>query len=260
MTRNGGFILNIALLSKPEIIILNKRSFKYNLADAEKDYLLAVVSKILFESPLKNKLVFKGGSAIHHCYLDQTRLSEDLDFTSLDSAITLDEVKSVLSKYDFLQVLDDYMSEATIKIGRLKYNGPLGQPNSLKVEIDFKQNVVLPAKAMPYRNVWKVKVSAPVMDIREICAEKIRAASGRARYRDFYDLSLLFEHYEFDIKEIKSLIFQKEIRGPITSQLMLRNWDIAKKEKESEISRVYYAQDISDTQIKKLIQRIGINI
>jgi hypothetical protein len=31
------------------------------------------------------------------------------------------------------------------------------------------------------------------MDLREILAEKIRAASGRARYRDFYDIAMIAE-------------------------------------------------------------------
>lgn len=34
-----------------------------------------------------------------------------------------------------------------------------------------------------------------VMDIREMCAEKIRAANERARYRDFYDLYMLEAAY-----------------------------------------------------------------
>ena len=83
--------MKIALLSKSDLSIINKASLKYKLADAEKDYLLAIVSKMIYDSPLRDKLVFKGGTAIHHCYLDQTRFSEDLDFTSLDNAITLEK-------------------------------------------------------------------------------------------------------------------------------------------------------------------------
>jgi predicted nucleotidyltransferase component of viral defense system len=252
--------LTIALLNKSDLSMLNKPALRYKLADAEKDYFLAVVSKIIYESDLRNKLVFKGGTAIHHCYLAQTRFSEDLDFTSLDKSITLKEVKGVFEPYDFLEVKDEYMSKATIKIDRLKYTGPLGLPNSLKVEIDYMQNVVLPAKTVVYKNAWKIKTKIKAMDIREICAEKIRAASGRARYRDFYDLVLLFEDYKFDIKEIAGLIKQKEIRKPITQISMLNNWKIAKKEKEEELSRIYYARDISDVDIEKLIKKLKINV
>ncbi|MEK7850033.1 MAG: nucleotidyl transferase AbiEii/AbiGii toxin family protein [Candidatus Omnitrophota bacterium] len=249
-----------ALLSKPELAILNKRSVNYKLADAEKDYFLAIVSKIIFESSLREKLVFKGGTAIHHCHLDQTRLSEDLDFTSLDQTISIGDVRAVFAKHDFLEIIDEYVSEATIKIDRLKYSGPLGLPNSLKIEIDFKQNVVLPAKPLDYRNAWKVKTFVNVMDVREICAEKIRAASGRARFRDFYDLALLFERYKFDVEEIKDLIRKKEIRKPISSESMIKNWSIAKEEKKHEISRIYYGEEIRDAEVEKLVQRINVNI
>ena len=248
------------LLNRSDLSILNKRSLNYNLADAEKDYLLAVVSKVMYDSPLKEKLVFKGGTAIHHCCLPQTRFSEDLDFTSLDNAITLDEVKTVLQSEDFLEVKKDYVSEATIKIERLKYTGPLGLPNSLKIEIDYKQSVILPTKVLEYKNAWKVKTKVRVMDPREICAEKIRAASDRARYRDFYDLILLFGKFAFDIKEIVALIKQKEIRKPITQNSMFKNWKLAKKERGLELSSIYYANDLNDADVNALIKKIKVNV
>ena len=96
--------MTVALLNKSDLSILNKRSIKYKLADAEKDYFLTIVSKIIYDSPLRDKIVFKGGTAIHHCYLPQSRFSEDLDFTSLDKTITLDEVKAIFEPYDFLEV------------------------------------------------------------------------------------------------------------------------------------------------------------
>ena len=252
--------MTIPLLNRSDLSILNKRSLKYNLADAEKDYLLAVVSKMIYDSPLKDKLVFKGGTAIHHCYLPQTRFSEDLDFTSLDNTITLDEVKAVLQSEDFLEIKKDHVSDATIKLERVKYNGPLGLSNSLKVEIDYKQNVVLPARTLIYKNAWKVKTKVRAMDLKEVCAEKIRAASDRARYRDFYDLVLLFSEFKFSIKEIIALIGKKEIRKPVTQELMLKNWKLAKSERDRELSQVYYKGDISDSDVESLIEKIKVKI
>lgn len=256
---NGDCILTIALLNKSDLSILNKRGLKYKLADAEKDYFLAVVSMIIYNSPIKDKLVFNGGTAIYHCYLPQVRFSEDLDFTSMDRSITPKEVKDVFESWDFLEVKKDYLSDATIKIERLKYNGPLGLPNSLKVEIDFLQNVVLPAKELVYKNAWGVKTKVKVMDIKEICAEKIRATSDRALYRDFYDLLLLFKHFKFALKEIAELIGQKEIRKPVTQDSIHLNWQRAKKEKEKVLSRISYSKEIPDIDIEKLIGKIKIN-
>ena len=70
-----------------------------------------MVSKIIYSSSLKDKLVFKGGTAIHHCYLPQARFSEDLDFTSIDRSITLEEVKAVLESQDFLEVKKESASK-----------------------------------------------------------------------------------------------------------------------------------------------------
>ena len=148
----------------------------------------------------------------------------------------------------------------TIKLERLAYDGPLGQPNSLKLEIDFIQNVILPARDLEYKNVWKVDTKVKVMDIREIVAEKIRAASDRARYRDFYDLFQIFKNHKIDLKEIVELIKQKEIRRPISQKSMLANWKIAQQEKVGESQKIYYSEEVNDEEIESMIRSIDIGI
>ncbi len=245
---NGEYTMIIELLDRMELSIRN-RKLNYPLAIAEKDYFLAVVSKIIYNSPLMDTLVFKGGTALHHTYLPQLRFSEDLDFTSLDSDISLDEVKKVFTPYEFLTVKKDFVSKATIKIERLLYNGALGQPNSLKVEIDFLQNVVLPAKEMVYKNNYGVKTKVKVMDILEITAEKIRAMSDRVRYRDFYDFTAIVKSLKINIKEVLNLVSRKEIRNNISKKSILENWKLAKQEKENEYSQIYYSLRIEDNEV-----------
>jgi len=225
---------------------------------AEKDYFLALVSKIIYDSHLRDKLIFKGGTALHHCYLPQMRFSEDLDFTSLDRKITLADVRNIFEPYDFFSVKKDYVSGATIKIERLLYSGPLGQPNSLKLEIDFIQNVVLPARDIEYKNVWRVDTKTRTMDIREIVAEKIRAASDRARYRDFYDLFQILKNFDLNFGQILGLIRQKEIRKKISRDSILANWEIAKQEKSGEVRRIYYSEEVGDAEIEEMIRGLDI--
>lgn len=105
-------------------------------------------------------------------------------------------------KYPLHIAEKDYLFTATIKIEKLQYVGPLIQPNSLKVEIDFLQNVVLPTQTLKYQNVWEVDFTVPVMEIREICAEKIRAMSDRARHRNFYDMFLILDIHQVNLGEI----------------------------------------------------------
>jgi len=53
--QSGACIMMIELLNREELILLNKK-LKYPLAVAEKDYFLALISKIIFKSSMKNQL------------------------------------------------------------------------------------------------------------------------------------------------------------------------------------------------------------
>jgi predicted nucleotidyltransferase component of viral defense system len=111
----------------------------------------------------------------------------------------------------------------------------------------------MPPLSMKYNNVWGLDFKVTVMDVREICAEKIRAMSDRARYRDFYDLFLLMQKYDLDLNKVVSIISQKEIRQPITKTNILQNWEIVNSLKDAELDRIYYSQAIEDNQIEKMI-------
>ena len=97
-----------------------------------------------------------------------------------------------------------------------------------------------------------------VMDIREICAEKIRAMSQRARYRDFYDFYLATQKYRIDIDETIQLIQQKEMRQPISKASILRNWKIASAQRRDEIELIYYRDEVFNNEqgIEELLQEL----
>ncbi|MBI2427176.1 MAG: nucleotidyl transferase AbiEii/AbiGii toxin family protein [Candidatus Kerfeldbacteria bacterium] len=247
--------MTIELLDKSQLTLLNKR-LRYPLAVAEKDYFLALVSKIIYESPLKDVLVFKGGTALHHTYLPQFRFSEDLDFSTNHRSLSLEDVKAVLKQYDFLSVKKEYISDATMKIERLAYVGPLGQSNSLKVEIDVLQNVVLPPVDMDYRNDYGVQTQVRVMDIREIAAEKIRSMNDRVRYRDFYDFGMIMRTSTLDLDAIIGLVRKKEVRKTISPQTVMSNWELARREKASELAAIYYSEELADEMIASHIAKL----
>lgn len=245
--------MNLPLLSRQQLEIINRKTLRYPLHIAEKDYFLALVMQIISQSRLQNILVFKGGTALNHCYLEQSRFSEDLDFSTNQVVMALDDVRSVFAGFDYLIIKKDYSSEATIKIERLQYTGPLLQPNFLKIEIDYFQNVLLPPKLIKYRNVWGVDFETRVMDIREICAEKIRAMSDRARYRDYYDLFLLLDSCNIDLDEVVGYVGQKEMRNPISKASILRNWAVVVTQRVKEMSQIYYSRNLDDELIQKMI-------
>lgn len=245
--------MTIDLISRSQLERITRRRLGYPLQTAEKDYFLALALWVIERSPLRNRLVFKGGTAIHHHYLPQLRFSEDLDFTSLDKDITLEEVVEAFEAYDFFSVKKQFTSPATIKLTKLQYTGILAQPNHIKIEIDHRQNVVLPAQRRTYQNVWGLDVSAYVMDVREICAEKLRAMSDRARYRDFYDMYLLLRDINIAIDEVVALLRQKEIRQPIRRENVLANWRVAQRFKREDMATILVKEQVGDGVISAMI-------
>lgn len=246
-------------LTRQQLELINRRTIGYPLQIAEKDYYLALAIQLVSNSPLKEKLIFKGGTAIYHCYLPQKRFSEDLDFTSIDPNISAEELGAVLESDGTFQVNKSYQSDFTIKIERLQYQGLLGQPGNIKFEVDHYQNVVLPGVTTSYQNVWKIKASPVVMDQREICAEKIRAVSQRARYRDFYDLYLLLTELKVDFNKAIEILKQKEIRTPVIASNIADNWSVAKEQIEGDLGSIYCSEEVANIDIEGLIQSMDFD-
>ncbi len=246
-------------LTRRQLELINRRMLHYPLPIAEKDYFLALAIRVVANSSLSDKLIFKGGTALHHCYLPQKRFSEDLDFTSLDSQISLDEIVSVLEESGIFRANKVYQSDFTIKIERLQYQGLLGQPGNIKFEVDRHQNVVLSGNQVEYKNVWKVTAAPLVMDVREICAEKIRAVSQRARYRDFYDLYFLINELGVDLDAALALLSKKEIRTSVISANIGKNWAVAKKQKNRDLGSIYCSDEISDQHMDMFVENLQQN-
>ncbi len=243
-------------ITRQQLEIINRRKLLYPLPIAQKDYFLALALDIIFSSDLKERLLFKGGTALHHCYLSQKRFSEDLDFTALDKTITLDEIQSIIEANGIFKVTKNFQSKFTIKIENLRFEGLLGQNGHIKIEIDRFQNAILPGKKIEYKNVWGIATFPLVMDEREICAEKLRALSQRVRYRDFYDLYYLIKERKVVLNEATDLLQRKEARTPIIASNIQKHWLTAKKYKDQDLENIFCTDEIAGEAIEALIQTI----
>ena len=252
---NGVFTMKIDLLNKAQLSIINKNNFRYPLAIAEKDYFLAIVLQIIYNSPLKDKLVFKGGTAIHHLYLDQLRFSEDLDFVALEP-ISIDDLKEALLPYDFLEIVKYYPSDFSLKVERLKFLGPLGQANSIKLDIDLTQELIRPIKKLAYQNIYKMEVKVQGMDLAEICAEKMRAINERARHRDFYDLAMVLNKEPVKPTEIVNILKKKELRKPFRHESIIENLKIAQEAKDKGFENLYYREESIKDEIEEALKKL----
>lgn len=244
------------MITRQQLQLINRRTLQYPLDIAEKDYYLTEAIKMISESPLGAQIVFKGGTALHHCYLPQYRFSEDLDFTSQNRDLSLEKVVAALEETGQFSVKKRYESFATLKIERLWYAGLLAQPGAIKVEIDRKQNVVLPPILRPYANVWGIPVMVQTMDLQEIAAEKIRAAATRVRYRDFYDLYLILQTAGIDVQEAVALLRHKEIRAPISQAHIAQNWQQAQSEADDDLRSIYCSRPVEHRDITDLIAHL----
>ncbi len=121
------------------------------------------------------------------------------------------------------------------------------------------QNVVLPPIEKDYENIYGVKTKVRVMDIREISAEKIRAMSDRARYRDYYDFVMILKKIDININEVLSLVEQKEVRKTISTKNILNNWEVAKQDKQAKLQTIYYSEELKDEEIEIEIEKLNFN-
>ena len=152
----------------------------------------------------------------------------------------------------------DFLSKAqlSLKIDRLKFTGPLGQPNSMKIDIDLTQDILLPTTELAYHNIYRVPVTVKGMDLIEICAEKMRAVNERARYRDFYDLTMCFKKKGIEPESVISTLKKKELRKPLSADNILKNLEVAQIARDRGLENLFYREKINKEEIQQLLDKL----
>lgn len=179
----------------------------------ERDYCIAWFLVGLSRTPLRDKIVFKGGTALRRCHFPEYRFSEDLDFTLLQS-LSFEELKQELEKvYEEIK----RASNITFRFSRqdtithqnsytfyLFYEGPLpgtSTPKEIKVDITIKELLFYASEKLAILKSYDEYIDLPekekilVYSLAEIAAEKTVALLDRARTepRDLYDIWYLTE-------------------------------------------------------------------
>ncbi len=194
----------------------------------ERDYCLSWFLFGLAQLEFKNKIIFKGGTALRRCYYEDYRFSEDLDF-SLTEEIPQDVVLSEFSKIfswvkdesgiQFEHLRQDFPSENTYTF-YISYIGPLpGAAKEVKVDVTFKENIITPAEEKQIIRTYEEYtdfLSEPkiwVYSLEEVAIEKTCAlfSANRNEPRDLYDMYCLITEKGMDISSLRSEIEQKMI-------------------------------------------------
>ena len=176
----------------------------------ERDYCLSWFLVGLSRSPLRDRLAFKGGTALKKCYFEDYRFSEDLDFTlteetsweelELGLGAAFEETHKGSGVEIRLDRLDRHAHENSHTF-YLAYEGPLpgGAGKTVKTDITIRERIVLPIEERPVLRGYEEYRDLPedarirVYSLDEVAVEKTVALLARARNepRDLYDLWFL---------------------------------------------------------------------
>ena len=205
----------------------------------ERDYCLAWFLVGLSRAPLRELLVFKGGTALKRCYFGDYRFSEDLDFT-LSGDVPFETLRKELdpvfeevrraSGIVFRFERQDRESHANSHTFYLGYEGPLParSASQVKVDITIREKLVRPVADVPVVRGYNEYDDLPdsanvrVYSLEEIAAEKIVALGDRARNepRDLYDIWYLTGEGHVDLAHLRAEVEAKlDFRGKKLSEL-----------------------------------------
>lgn len=213
----------------------------------EKDYCLAWFLVGLSRSELREKLLFKGGTALKRCYFGDYRFSEDLDFTlaePMELDDILDDLKSIYAEVERASGIRiqyaraDRRSHKNSHTFYLGYEGPLPAVSAkeVKVDVTIHEQLVCAPEDRPVLRGYAEYEDLPddallrAYTLSEIGVEKLVALTDRARNepRDLYDLWFLTQGGHVDLGMLLPEIDRKlSFRGR-TSETMTA--DLEKKE------------------------------
>lgn len=195
----------------------------------ERDYCIAWFLIGLSRSPLREKVIFKGGTALRRCYFSEYRFSEDLDFTLLHP-LSFAELQQALeavyaevkraSNITFRFSRSDSVAHQNSHTFYLTYEGPLpvmSIPKEIKVDITIKERVFYPPEELAVLKSFDEYSDLPeeekilVYSLCEIAAEKTVALLDRARTepRDLYDLWYLKQNNTVALSDCLEAIHAK---------------------------------------------------
>ncbi len=200
----------------------------------ERDYCLAWFLVALARTPLRDGLVFKGGTALKRCWFGDYRFSEDLDFTLARETdfetlradlepVYAEAARATGAVFRFARA--DRNSHANCHTFYLAYEGPLPAPaggREVKVDVTIRERLVYPAAERPVLRAYPEFSDLTEADrvrvysLEEIASEKVVALLDRARNepRDLYDIWFLVEGRHVDLADIVGAVDAKlDFRG-----------------------------------------------
>ena len=172
----------------------------------ERDYCLAWFLVGLSRAPLRERLAFKGGTAIKRCYFGDYRFSEDSRLHAHEEVpfeVLRAELEFVFKEVQrasgvmFRFEREDRQPHMNSHTFYLTYQGPLPArtASEVKVDVTIRERLILPLAERPIVRGYEEYEDLPndafvrAYSLEEISVEKVVALGDRARNepRDLYD-------------------------------------------------------------------------
>lgn len=188
-----------------------------------------LILKELFESPLGESLIFRGGTALRLCY-GSPRFSDDLDFSEIRLIPTLkfnQIIKGIEEKYPYL-TLTDLWSKRSTHLAEFKIREEwLPRPFKIKVEVRKGET-----KRKEYElklissTTTPLQVLGNTATLRQIFKEKKLALKERKMARDLFDLWFLGQKLGEKVDTKKYAFQRKTLRQELRKYLPQKFWKV----------------------------------
>lgn len=209
----------------------------------ERDYLLSwILAGIGQTAPLRDTLIFKGGTALKKCWFGDYRFSEDLDFsgtkdvpigTAMEDAMreACQATTRLLDEYAPVEIICQRYTEKDPHPGgqeaftiRARFPWQREAHTRVMVEVSVDEHVLKPSPKRTIIHGYDERLDAQVLvyALEEIVAEKLRAILqhaekleergwSRSRARDYYDLWRVLGTYrsQMDLTDFASFVREK---------------------------------------------------
>lgn len=173
----------------------------------EQDLVIERALVEIYSNPfLKERLAFRGGTALHKLYLSPSaRYSEDIDLVQLNA----EPFGPII---DILREQLSFLGKPAIK--QKQHNNTLtyrfdtegGIPSKLKIEVNCREHFTVygikEAKLVLNSDWYKGDVSIPTYDLTELLGTKMRALYQRKKGRDLFDLHYAITQSNPDVEKI----------------------------------------------------------
>ncbi len=178
----------IKIITEKEFLDIVSRH-PFSLAILTKDY---YITALLYLIKDVKEIHFKGGTALQKTFLDNSRLSEDIDFSVTSDIPKVKEeiTKKIKESGIFEDITENKQVEKFVRIV-VHYKGFSGEKGNILIDLNERDILLRKPEKHEIKHFYKPFIpefSISILAKEEMIAEKVRAAITRNKPRDHFDI------------------------------------------------------------------------